>query len=190
MTLAAVPVPYVAVPLPVLRALINAATLDAKTWLLHQPAWTARVARRFARSPDSQRHAVLMIDVDRFADLNTRLGHLAADTILHRIADVLRRQDDAIPGRFGGDEFVLYVPDTDRRGAQHVADQVCRSIAHLTIDVASPGAGQLRISGITVSIGGTVRTGPDLDPVAMLWTASGAMYAVKRTGGGRAHIQM
>lgn len=70
--------------------------------------------------------AFLMIDVDHFKACNDNYGHLAGDQILREIAQIIRssiREID-IPGRFGGEEFCVVLPDTDIKGARFVAERI------------------------------------------------------------------
>ncbi len=72
----------------------------------------------------------LLIDVDRFKHVNTRFGHLIGDFVIAEIATLLRmsvRGSDAII-RYGGDEFLLILADTDHDGAAKVIERITRSI--------------------------------------------------------------
>lgn len=79
--------------------------------------------------------AVVMLDIDHFKSINDRLGHLVGDTVIRGVASVLRadlRERD-IAGRFGGEEFVLVLPETDSRGAVVVAERYRRRVEALTL---------------------------------------------------------
>lgn len=79
--------------------------------------------------------AVVMLDIDYFKSINDRLGHLVGDTVIRGVASVLRadlRERD-IAGRFGGEEFVLVLPETDTRGAVVVAERYRRRVEALTL---------------------------------------------------------
>jgi len=70
--------------------------------------------------------SLIMIDVDHFKDYNDAFGHLQGDQVLRQIGGILRRnlrEVDTV-ARFGGEEFVLLLPDTDKRGAIAVAEKV------------------------------------------------------------------
>ena len=83
---------------------------------------------------------LLMLDVDRFKDINDRHGHPAGDDVLCGVADVLRKTCRATdtPCRYGGDEFLLILPETDLRGAQGVADRIRAQLEGRAFDRA-PG---------------------------------------------------
>jgi len=92
---------------------------------------------------------VLLLDLDDFKSLNDTLGHLTGDTVLQQAAEVLRsnlrRQDRA--GRFGGEEFLVVMPETGLRGAATSAERIRRDFEHAV-------ASKLRLErAVTVSIG-------------------------------------
>jgi diguanylate cyclase (GGDEF)-like protein len=85
-------------------------------------------ARRY-----NQPLSILMVDVDHFKELNDTFGHLKGDSVLAQIASLLSSQLRAadLLGRFGGDEFLLILPNTDRFGVEIVADRM-RSVISAT----------------------------------------------------------
>jgi diguanylate cyclase (GGDEF)-like protein len=75
--------------------------------------------------------AVVMVDIDHFKAINDAHGHLAGDAVLAAIASRMQqlvRPYDTI-GRFGGEEFLLVIPECGREGALHVADRLRAGIA-------------------------------------------------------------
>ncbi len=79
-----------------------------------------------------------MVDVDHFKFFNDRHGHAAGDIVLRMIAATLRhsfRQSDTI-GRYGGEEFVIVMPETDRRTASEKLETFRRLIETTRIDLA------------------------------------------------------
>lgn len=135
----------------------------------------------------SRRHhepmSVLLLDLDRFKGVNDEFGHLVGDEILKQVADrvrtQLRRED--IFARFGGEEFTIVLPRTDRDAAWIVAEKIRHAISVSPLEVESH-----KIL-LTVSLGvaslneaGTVR------PVRrLLALADRALYEAKRTGRNR-----
>jgi diguanylate cyclase (GGDEF)-like protein len=97
---------------------------DALTGLLNRRGFDAAL-------PRGQAGAVLMIDLDRFKAVNDRHGHAAGDAVLVQTAGViaasLRGQD--IVARFGGEEFVVYLPDAQAEEAVQVAERIRQAIA-------------------------------------------------------------
>ncbi len=101
--------------------------------------WAVRQKRPFS---------VLMVDVDWFKELNDRYGHLIGDACLVGVAAVLMRnlsRPHGIVARYGGDEFVMVLPDTDRDGAVVVADRILEEARGIEV----PGLAE----GLTLSIG-------------------------------------
>jgi diguanylate cyclase (GGDEF)-like protein len=82
--------------------------------------------------------ALAILDMDRFKAINDQFGHPQGDRVLYRAAQIielaLRRSD--VVGRWGGDEFVVLLPDTDKEGAQSALDNVRRALHEESIQVA------------------------------------------------------
>ena len=131
--------------------------------------------------PSSQRHAVLVLDLDSFKDINDGLGHHHGDLLLVEIADRLRRvvrPCDTV-ARLGGDEFAVWLDGCDEAGARDIATRTRAA-------VAAPYSAEGVVLYPEVSIGiacfpGDADTTPDL-----LRLADMAMYRAKRTGTGYA----
>lgn len=128
--------------------------------------------------------SLLIIDLDRFKGLNDSLGHLEGDRALVRIATVLQdcaKRETDLAARFGGDEFVLVLRDTDSEGATQVARKVIDRIAALKL--CSPEGGCVGASvGLVTRIPGQAS---DCDsPARMLRMADSALYDAKEAGKG------
>ena len=95
--------------------------------------------------------SILMIDADHFKKYNDTFGHLQGDNVLREMANLLRRNVREIDtvARFGGEEFVILLPDTDKKGATSVGEKL-RKIIELHRFVE--GGGQT-IPSITISVG-------------------------------------
>lgn len=176
----------VTVPVDVLRALVTAATLDAKTGLLTCPAWQPRAAARLARA--DRPFALYLVDLDRFRAVNAAVGHLAADAVLARAARALcaATGPDGVVGRFGGDEFVVAVPVDDRWSARRIGQRMCDGVATPVPGggLATPGGGL----SVTASVGGAVTRSTGSGLTESLWAADSALYTAKRSGGNTARI--
>ena len=138
-----------------LYAQLNAAArTDAKTGLLNAGAREREVAGALAHTRRrGQPSAVLLLDIDHFKRVNDAHGHLAGDDVLRGIASVLRaqlRDDKDLLGRFGGEEFAVFLPGMDAAEAARAAERLRRAVAHLV----TPAEG--RLIQVTVSIGVTV----------------------------------
>ena len=137
-------------------------------------------ARQERAHPDGAAHAegpfaLLLIDVDRFKDINDRLGHAVGDVALRMVAERLLghvRTSDMVV-RVGGEEFVVLMPDADLRTAETVAERLRAVIEEKPFAL---GPEPLRV---TVSIG--VAEGA-MTPADLLQDADMALYASKRKG--------
>ncbi|PXV57386.1 diguanylate cyclase with PAS/PAC sensor [Dyella jiangningensis] len=142
----------------------------------------AAEARRCMRSGAAL--SVLMMDVDYFKSYNDHAGHQKGDECLRAIAARLRksiRRHSDLVGRYGGEEFIAILPDTDTSGAQVVARHILQDIRALAI--WHPGS---PYDCVTISIG--VTSLDDLPPSklgpreALLHCADRALYAAKAAG--------
>lgn len=109
------------------REMERLATLDQLTGLHNRRAFDLALESETRRAERfSHPYAVLMMDVDNFKNYNARFGHLGGDVMLQRVADLLRvnlRSTDFL-ARFGGDEFVAILPETDLPNAQKLAEKI------------------------------------------------------------------
>lgn len=171
-----------------LRDLVQAATMDAKTELLNAAAWRQLAQRELSRAaPQQTPTAVLVIDMDRFKHINDTYGHLAGDTVLRSVADVLAdelRGYDAV-GRFGGEEFVALLPGADADDALAVAERLRRRVESSDVVVEgrnAPGSQRVHVTA-SVGVAATAATpSADVDLVDILRAADDALYAAKHGG--------
>jgi len=166
-----------------LRVLANT---DRLTGLANRHQLDELLALEWQRHRRSQKSiAVLMIDADHFKAYNDCFGHLAGDRCLIRIAEVVKRTCDR-PGdllaRFGGEEFVLVLPDTDSPGAITIAERVQEALAHQAIPhPKAVVAGRVTVSiGIACQIPDAYNSHQDL-----LASADAALYRAKAGGRNR-----
>ena len=131
-----------------------------------------------------QKVAVIVLDIDRFEELNDTSGHAAGDEALRIAARVLQgelRPGD-VCGRVGGDEFLFALPDTDAWGAERVVDRLRSAIA--TAPLSSDGGDAVR-RGLTFSAGIAEFPRDQRDQVGLMRLAEGALYRAKRSGRNR-----
>jgi diguanylate cyclase (GGDEF)-like protein len=103
------------------------------------------LARELARAGRSGGgFSVCIIDVDHFKAVNDTLGHAGGDEVLKRVAEIAGRGLRGIDvfGRFGGEEFLLLLPDTDRAGASVVAERIRAAVAAETRVTVTIGVAQ------------------------------------------------
>ncbi|HEX8305084.1 MAG TPA: GGDEF domain-containing protein [Jatrophihabitans sp.] len=177
------------VPMVVLQrgALIKqlevAATTDPKTGLLNAVAWRQVAQKELARAArDRHTVAVMIIDMDRFKEVNDTHGHLVGDAVLVAVAERLTaelRQYDSI-GRFGGEEFVAILPEVDLATARAVSDRILARVREL--EVFSPDAPAVPLGGFSASIGLALYPDSAGDVESLLHVADSALYAAKSAG--------
>lgn len=161
------------------------ATTDPKTGLRNMRGWSESAERALGRIRRADGTlAVLMIDLDHFKWVNDTYGHPAGDDMLGRVADVLRdvtRPADIV-GRFGGEEFLLLLPDTDTDGAHHVAERIRTTIAALRIDTTDKRGSRVVIAHRTASIGLAVYPVHATTLDGLTQAADAAVYEAKEAG--------
>jgi diguanylate cyclase (GGDEF)-like protein len=167
-----------------LRQLKEAARTDAKTGLLNTAAWYDAARREIARTSRHGPHtAILVIDLDHFKVINDQHGHLAGDEILLATARIITSQVRGydLVGRFGGEEFVVLLPDVDTTTAVRIAERIRENIAAIVLPITTHH-GSLIFRGLTASIGIATypRHGDMLDQ--LLRAADQALYAAKHAG--------
>lgn len=168
-----------------LHQLQLAARTDDKTGLLNATAWHQQASAELARI--SGEHAgglgLLMIDLDRFKEVNDRWGHLVGDAVLRQVARVVARsvrRGDSV-GRFGGEEFAVLLPGAGSAEAVAVAERIRSGVHALRPEPPDPDSGTPH--ALTVSVGVAVypevREGT-LD--GLIAAADSALYAAKDAG--------
>lgn len=165
------------------RTIGRLATRDPLTELHNRRAFITIVEKEIARSKrNDQPMSILMVDIDHFKHLNDHHGHGMGDLVLKDIASLLRsklREQDALC-RWGGEEFVMLLPDTDLNEALRVAERARQSIDQTIIEA------QGATLHVTVTIG-VARVGDDLDQA--IDAADQAMYEGKRAGRNRVVVE-
>jgi len=150
--------------------------LPNRTLLHDRLAHTLRLVAR-----DASSLALLLLDLDRFKEVNDTLGHQAGDALLRQVAARMRdavRASDTV-ARLGGDEFALLLPGADRDGAVRAAQTVQAAlVAPVTVEDQTVHVG--------VSIGIAVTPAHGREAVVLLRHADVAMYVAKRAGSGYA----
>ncbi len=163
----------------------NDARTDPKTGALNMRGWSESADRALARTARSDDNlALLMIDLDHFKWINDTYGHPAGDDVLRDVAqklDEVTRPADVV-GRFGGEEFLVLLPDIDETAAKLAAERVRSAIAELHIVTTDKRGGRTTISGRTTSIGAALfpRHGESLEE--LLHAADAAVYEAKEKG--------
>lgn len=159
--------------------LVKLSQEDALTGLFNRRTLMEAIEAEVARSLRYQRPlSLLAIDIDHFKQVNDRWGHPQGDAVLKAFAAACRetmRDNDKV-GRWGGEEFVVLLPETDRPEAERVASRLHARVAALAIDTC--GGGTIHI---TASIGATAAHSGD-SVETLLKRADDALYAAKAAG--------
>lgn len=153
---------------------------DPLTGLYNRRYLEATLEQELHRS--TRRHTglgVIMADIDKFKSCNDTFGHDAGDYVLKEISSLLRRAVRAgdIVCRYGGEEFLILLPDSSPESAREKAEQMCCSISELKLEHAGRSLGRITISlGISFTRDGELRTDD------LLHYADQALYEAKRQG--------
>lgn len=162
------------------------ARTDALTGCLNRRALFERLAREMERALRYRLTLnLLLLDIDKFKEVNDTLGHLAGDAILRQIGDLLKRECRSVDmvARYGGEEFVIVLPDTRPDGAFTFAERLRQRIAEY--DFAEAGEPLY----VTVSIG--MASFPEEGVVRaedLIERADQAMYRAKQEGRNRVRV--
>ncbi len=119
---------------------------------------------------------VIMLDMDRFKDLNDTYGHEAGDSLLRAIAEVLTTNIRAsdVACRFGGDEFIVLMPGASLDGVTLRGRHLCGLLGDLTLDFHS-----MKLSGTHCSMGVSMYPGDGASSADLIRAADAALYRDK-----------
>jgi diguanylate cyclase (GGDEF)-like protein len=165
------------------QALVTQAITDPLTGAFNRRHLSEHLGRRVAPAgepgpaPASPDHALLLIDIDHFKQINDEHGHDAGDAVLCRLVEVVeaRKRSGDLLFRTGGEEFMLLLPQATPEAALRVAEELRQRVAEAEL---LPGR------SITVSIGVSALA-PGHDAEAWIKAADQALYKAKRHGRNR-----
>lgn len=163
---------------------IASARIDPLTQLGNRAALNEAMSTEMTLSDRyTQEFSLLMIDIDHFKQVNDQHGHLVGDEVLGAVAQtvqaLLRRSDTAF--RFGGEEFVVLLRNTDVNGASYIAERLRRAIE------CAPVRGTEGMIEVTISTG-IAKYEHGLSYTALLERADKALYQAKENGRNRVCI--
>ena len=141
-----------------------------------------RLEEEFKRSQIRKMQlSFLMIDVDHFKRVNDQYGHLTGDHLLREVANLVKEHVRGIDivGRYGGEEFCVILPDTDRGGAQYVAERIRLAVERTPLKAYD------NTIKITVSIGSSTFPDDGKTMAELVDKADWALYRAKKMGRNR-----
>lgn len=153
---------------------------DVKTGLYNHGFFLTRLEEEVIRiKRNSFQSSIMVIDVDKFKNFNDSYGHLAGDRVLESIAQMIRhgvRADD-IPSRFGGEEFTVLLPNTDKLTVWTVAERLRINVSEMTVPWENP------LPRVTISVGiYTFNNNSNTDVSGIIRRADEALYISKERG--------
>jgi len=163
------------------------ASHDGLTGLLNRRAIYRAAAAEVQRSLRSGKPtSLLLLDVDRLRAINDRFGHLAGDQALRQIASLLSRDKRAYDsvGHWGGEEFLLILPETDSDHAQTVGARLRETIAAMPLRLSESTSVPLSISAGATTLDPAQPSALD----TLIWRAENALQLAKSRGGGLARL--
>jgi diguanylate cyclase (GGDEF)-like protein len=168
-----------------INQLQSEARTDPKTGVFNIRGWSESAERAISRAAKGEDGlAVLMIDLDHFKWINDTYGHPAGDDVLRNVAqtlDEVTRPNDIV-GRFGGEEFLVLLPDIDKTATELAAERVRGAIEELRTVTTDKRGGRAGIANRTASVGVALLPwhGSTLD--SLLQAADAAVYEAKENG--------
>jgi diguanylate cyclase (GGDEF)-like protein len=166
--------------------LLRSGFTDVLTGWSNRRYLQVRLVEELARTRrDGETLVCLMLDIDRFKNVNDTYGHAAGDAALRELAQRIETQVRVsdIAARFGGEEFVVLLPGTEIESGTLLAERIRKAVSATPIDIG--GGNNITI---TVSIGvASVAPGQDVDDLktsgeSLLARADVALYSAKSAG--------
>ena len=164
------------------EAIYRLAIIDGLTEAYNARYMLEYLSRELARcSRRTQPLSLVMFDLDHFKDINDEYGHLTGDMVLRELAQRMtaRIRKEEILVRYGGEEFVAVLPQTDHAGAMVFAEQIRRLVQRTPFDIED--------ELVRVTISGGVATVEDcnVEPSVIIKNADENLYEAKRRGRNR-----
>jgi diguanylate cyclase (GGDEF)-like protein len=164
--------------------LVAQSRVDAKTGLLNVSTWEREAESELSRAMRTRAPlALALVDIDHFKLVNDTHGHLVGDKVLKCVAQALTShlRDYDRAGRFGGEEFVLLLAQTNENDACRIAERLRSHVAGMAVPIddrpSSPTV------SLTISIGVTaMERGATCELTDLLAAADSALYKAKQTG--------
>jgi two-component system, cell cycle response regulator len=178
------------------QAQFRVARVDALTQVANRLSMEEDLKALWARVERyGHRYSIAICDVDKFKDYNDRYGHLAGDDVLRQVAQAIRQELRAGDGiyRYGGEEFVVVLPEQSQKEAFVVLDRIRASIEKLGIVSsipADPQGGKPAPPRFLTISAGVAELDPAIDSSSQDWLrrADSALYRAKEAGRNRVEV--
>ncbi len=163
------------------------ATMDALTGLNNRRQMEVRLNQETANAKrNNMALCLMMLDVDYFKKVNDTYGHTAGDCVLKKVSEIIKNEirEYDIACRYGGEEFLVILPQTNTKEAILVAQRLRKVIENSQIDVRQAGVKKNPLLNVTVSIG-VCSFNPVMNSDDLIQKADKALYQAKTTGRNR-----
>ena len=171
-------------------ALVEQTRIDTKTGLLNAMTWEREAAVEVERAVRTNTPlAVALVDIDHFKRVNDTYGHLVGDRVLRAVVDGLRSQLRGydLAGRFGGEEFILLLPQAKEAAARAVAERLRQYVGSLEIPIDDEPDCCIFVR-LTISVGVAALDGEQRELTDLMAAADAALYYAKETGRNKTHV--
>jgi diguanylate cyclase (GGDEF)-like protein len=168
--------------------LLARARVDTKTGLLNSSTWETEAAAEVTRAMRTGSQVSLaLIDIDHFKAVNDTHGHLVGDVVLRAVTDAIREhlRSYDLAGRFGGEEFVVLLPQAGEREAVSIAERLRTRIAAMAIPA---GEGSDVTVRLTISVGVAALGGDARELNDLMAAADAALYQAKQSGRNKTRV--
>jgi len=159
---------------------------DVKTGLYNHGFFLTRLSEEVYRTRrNAYQSSIVVIDVDKFKDFNDSFGHLAGDKVLEHLAQIIKQgvRVDDIPSRFGGEEFTILLPNTDKATVWNIAERLRINAAEMEVPWSEP------LPVVTISVGiYTFDKDTPTDVSNIIRRADEALYISKKRGRNRCTV--
>jgi diguanylate cyclase (GGDEF)-like protein len=169
--------------------LLAQSRIDTKTGLLNSSTWETEASIEVTRALRTQAPlAVALIDIDHFKAVNDTHGHLVGDKVLRAVTGAIREQLRTydLAGRFGGEEFVVLLPNAGESAAMGIAERLRKHVQTMAIPVSDDESGPCVT--LTISVGVAALNSHTRELIDLTSAADGAMYVAKQSGRNRTQL--
>ena len=169
------------------RELKRQSTVDVLTGVYNRSYFLQRVKDEVKRACRYERPlSLVFIDIDKFKEINDEHGHLAGDSLLRELGSIFRRniRNTDVLGRYGGDEFVWLLPETDLEMTTSAAGKLISELRDCRFDLTGEGNPGVEVA-VTVSLGAASLLPGEVEVESLLRRADEALYKAKNGGRNR-----